>query len=161
MQLVVVHTCFRTPAFNTFFRLTMQSRAKPTEPRRDIVGVHALLKALGLRTYSGDQARAVFKSEAVKRLYKLGISALFGILCRDEGIVLDRDDPSLFEEELDKLLLEFGPQIWPQPGEGNRTHLHEARAGTAYNTDLWYPRDATMSVPKLLSSHVVLQLKFI
>jgi hypothetical protein len=65
------------------------------------------------------QSRVVFESEPVNRLQRLEISALFGILCRDEGIVLNRNDPLLLDEELDKLVLEFGPLIWPKPGESD------------------------------------------
>jgi hypothetical protein len=124
----------------------MQSPTAIMKPRSDVhVGVHALIRALGLRDYSNrGQSRVVFESEPVNRLYRLEISALFGILCRDEGIVLNRHDASLFDEELDELLLQFGPPIWPKPGEGDPSHLHEAQAGTAYNTDLWYPRDAAV-----------------
>jgi hypothetical protein len=116
-------------------------------PTHGNTGVHALLKALGLRTCNSTgqtQTRAVFESEPVNRLYKHEISALFGILCRDEGTVLDRNDPLLFDKDLDKLLLEFGPLVWPIPGEGDRKHLHEAQPGTPYDTDLLYPRDAAV-----------------
>jgi hypothetical protein len=123
----------------------MQSPAKPPKHKRD-TGVHAQLKALGLRTCNSEQqpARAVFEAEAVNRLYKHEISALFGILCRDQGTVLDRNDPLLFDKDLDKLLIEFGPLIWPRLGEGDRKHLHEAQAGTTYDTNLSYPRDAAV-----------------
>jgi hypothetical protein len=126
----------------------MQSSAELPTPRCH-TGVHALLKALGLRTCNSTEqtpTRAVFGSEPVNRLYKHEIPALFGILCRDEGTILDIDDPLLFDKDLDKLLLEFDPLIWPKPGEGDRNHLHEAQPGTPYDTDLWYPRDAAVLV---------------
>jgi hypothetical protein len=70
-------------------------------------GVHAQLESLGLQTYNdtsgGVVTRAIFKFEPVKRLYKSEIFALFGILIYDEAI-FDREDPKLFDEELEKLL---------------------------------------------------------
>jgi hypothetical protein len=108
--------------------------------------VHKQLAALGLRTYNSahSHSRATFKYEPIIRLYKLEIPSLFGILCRDEGSILQREDPNLFDKELDKLLEEYGPLIWPKPGEGDRDHLLEARMGSPYEQDLVYPRDTVM-----------------
>jgi hypothetical protein len=110
-------------------------------------GVHAQLESLGLQTYNdtsgGVVTRAIFKFEPVKRLYKIEISALFGILIRDEAI-LDREDPKLFDEELEKLLLEYGPVVWPVPGEGSRDHLCTAQMGTLYEADLVHPHDSAI-----------------
>ena len=109
-------------------------------------GVYAHIEALGLKTYNDRwrTARAKFKFLPVKRLYTLEIPHYFGILCRDEGTVLSRDDPTLFDQEFDKLLKEYGPLIWPQPHGRNRDHLCDAKAGTLYEADLTYPRDASM-----------------
>jgi hypothetical protein len=108
----------------------MQSPVDSTTPRRGVhLGVHAQLNALGM--CNKGQARVVLEFEPVSRLYK-EISALFGILCRDNGIALNRHDLRLFDKDLDQLLLEFGPIIWPQPGEGNRKHLFDVTLGTLY-----------------------------
>lgn len=109
--------------------------------------VHTEMECLGLRTYNTKTCatRAVFKHSGVLRLYKLELPSLFGVLLRDEGIIISREDPQLFDKELDKLLREeFGPLIWPEPSKGNREHLLEARFGTLYESDLIYPRDDTM-----------------
>jgi hypothetical protein len=82
----------------------------------------------------------------VIRLYREGLPSLFGILCRDEGSVLSRDDPTLLNAELDQLLQEYGPLIWPHPSEGSRDHLHAAQIGTLYETDFVYPRDASTHI---------------
>jgi hypothetical protein len=105
--------------------------------------VHAELQSLGLRSYT-TSARAVFKHEAVNRLYTEELPSLFRILVRDQGSTLDRDDPALFDQELDQLLREYGPLIWQ--GEGNRDHLLTARVGTSYESDLVYPRDSGVYV---------------
>lgn len=102
--------------------------------------MHAELQSLGLRSYTAS-ARAVFKHDAVNRLYREELPSLFRILVRDRGSTLDRDDPVLFDKELDQLLGEYGPLIWPGEGEGNRDHLLAAQAGTPYESDLVYPRD--------------------
>ncbi|KAH3981000.1 hypothetical protein HBH51_050050 [Parastagonospora nodorum] len=108
--------------------------------------VHAELQSLGLRSYN-TSARAVFKHEAVNRLYREELPSLFRILVRDQGSTLDRDDPALFDKDLDQLLREYGPLIWP--GEGNRDHLLTARVGTPYESDLVYPRDSTVLKSRL------------
>ncbi|KAH5023418.1 hypothetical protein HBI70_056750 [Parastagonospora nodorum] len=108
--------------------------------------VHAELQSLGLRSYT-TSARAVFKHEAVNRLYREELPSLFRILVRDQGSTLDRDDPALFDKELDQLLREYGPLIWP--GEGSRNHLLTARFGTPYESDLVYPRDSTVLKSRL------------
>ncbi|KAH7077600.1 hypothetical protein BKA63DRAFT_489165 [Paraphoma chrysanthemicola] len=109
-------------------------------------GVYAHIEALGLKTYNDRYrtARAKFNYLPVKRLYTLEIPHYFGILCRDGGTVLSRDDPTLFDQEFDQLLQEYGPLIWPQPHGRNREHLCDAKAGTLYEADLIYPRDASI-----------------
>ncbi|KAF2267959.1 hypothetical protein CC78DRAFT_613653 [Lojkania enalia] len=111
-------------------------------------GVIEHVEALGLRTFGKEVEdpriivkRPVFTNKAVLQLYKTEIPSLFGRLLRDEGASLDREDPSLFNSELDKLLVEFGPQIWPQPGRGDRSHLRKPAKGTLYPSNLVYPRD--------------------
>jgi len=110
--------------------------------------VHAELQSLGLRSYT-TSARAVFKHDAVNRLYREELPSLFRILVRDQGSTLDRDDPVLFDKELDQLLREYGPLIWPGEGEGNRDHLLTAKAGTPYESDLFYPRDTAVIKSRL------------
>jgi hypothetical protein len=112
------------------------------------MGVTELLESLGLRDYgnSNYQARAVFKFEPLLRLYRLEIPSLFGLLLRDEGISLDRADPNLFEADLDELLKEYGPLIWPSPGQGCRDHLLTPDEGSRYTSDLVYPKDNTVYV---------------
>jgi hypothetical protein len=121
----------------------MQPESKQVEKVRG--GVRTQLKRLGLRAHNAETytTRAVFKHNAVLRLYKLELPCLFGILPRDEGAILSRQDPQLLDKELEKLLEEFGPLIWPELGEGSREHLLDAQAGTLYESDLIYPRDCT------------------
>ena len=119
--------------------------SQPELPRlsRD-TGVHAQIERLGLQTYKASETRPtrpIFKYEPVIQFYKLEIPALFGILQRDG---LDREDPMLFDEDLDKLLQEYGPRIWPIHGEGSREHLRVAQPNTLYEADLVYPRDSAM-----------------
>jgi hypothetical protein len=118
--------------------------------------VHSALQGLGLRTYNTEPhiTRAVFKHDAVIRLYRDGLQSLFGILCRDERLGLSRDDPNLLNAELDQLLQEYGPLIWPHPSEGCRDHLHIAEIGTKYETDFVYPRDAATYVDRLRLTHL-------
>ncbi|KAH6616638.1 hypothetical protein C7974DRAFT_48612 [Boeremia exigua] len=107
------------------------------------LGVSDILESLGLKDQgtSGYQARAIFHYEPLLRLYKLEIPSLFGLLLRNEGTTLNRADPSLFQVELDKMLVEFGPLIWPSPGHGPRDHLLKPTEGSRYTSDLIYPRD--------------------
>jgi hypothetical protein len=121
----------------------MESELLPPKPPRS-TGVYTYLGSLGLRTYNKEphSSRAIFKHGAVLELYRLEILSLFGILLRDEGSILDRGDPKLFDKELDILLQSYGPRIWPKIGEGDRGHLLEPRAGTMYDSDIVYPRDA-------------------
>ncbi|KAF9697244.1 hypothetical protein EKO04_004786 [Ascochyta lentis] len=110
------------------------------------VRVSELLETLGLRNHStsGYQARPVFHYEPLLKLYKLEIPSLFGVLLRDEGVFLDRADPNLFDAELEDLLTELGPLIWPLPGQGLRDHLLNPVKGSRYPADLMYPRDSTL-----------------
>lgn len=110
------------------------------------IGVAEILESLGLKDHgtSGYQARAVFHYEPLLRLYKLEIPSLFGRLIRDEGIFLDRADPDLFQTELDELLTELGPLIWPLPGQGPRDHLLKPVAESRYTSDLVYLKDKDM-----------------
>lgn len=89
--------------------------------------------------------RPVFRYEPVFALSEIELPALFGQLLRDEhekNTVVNRNDPTLLDKELDQLLVEYGPLIWPQPGEGSRDHLREPQEGTQYLADLIYPRDS-------------------
>lgn len=103
------------------------------------------IESLGLQTYGKEKTvkRPIFKYEPLNKLYKNELPALFGLLLRDDGATLHRKDPNLFENELDGLLREYGPQIWPEPGHGSRAHLREAKQGTRYTIDVVYPRDST------------------
>jgi hypothetical protein len=85
--------------------------------------------------------RAIFRHDAVLRLYKLEIPHLFGILLRDEGSILSREDPKLLEEELETLLQTHGPRIWPKIVGGDRQHLLKPQAGTVYESKVVYPRN--------------------
>lgn len=107
------------------------------------MGVTEILEALGLKDYgtSGHRTRAVFHYEPLLKLYKLEIPSLFGRLLRDEGILLDRADPNLFQVELGELLAEFGPLIWPTPGQASRDHLLKPQKDSRYRSDIVYPRD--------------------
>lgn len=106
-------------------------------------GVAETLESLGLKDHgtSGYRARAVFHYEPLLRLYKLEIPSLFGRLMRDQGIFLDRADPDLFHTELEELLADLGPLIWPVPGQGPRDHLLMPVEGSRYTSDIVYPRD--------------------
>jgi hypothetical protein len=129
----------------------MQSRKKPAEIKRD-ASVHKKLERLGIRTYNNENpegarqvfTRPKFKDAVVARLYQENICYLFGVLCRDEGSILSREDPALFDGEFDSLLEEFGPLIWPVQGEGSRDHLLQPQANSMYERELVYPRDAAM-----------------
>ncbi|KAF2111724.1 hypothetical protein BDV96DRAFT_581664 [Lophiotrema nucula] len=119
-----------------------------------MVGVIDYIEALGLRTYGKELEdpkvlvrRPVFKHEDVLRLYRKEIPALFGQLLRDErdgGHTLNRDDPNLFDRELEVLLTELGPRIWPEPGKGDRSHLREPKRDSMYEMELSYPRDKSV-----------------
>lgn len=114
--------------------------------------VHEEIERLGLRVYNNNNSvstntRPVFKNADVLRLYRLEIPALFGILLRDEGSVLSREDPNLFDKELDKVLEEFGPLVWPvSGGEGSRDHLRVPQENTLYTKELIYPQDTAQYV---------------
>ncbi|EDU51283.1 hypothetical protein PtrSN002B_004993 [Pyrenophora tritici-repentis] len=108
------------------------------------------IESLGLQTFGKERTdptaqvrRPVFKHEALVKLYKTELPVLFGLLLRDDGVTLSRKDPNLFDNELDELLLGYGPQVWPKPGHGSREHLREAKEGTRYSFDVEYPRDKT------------------
>jgi hypothetical protein len=122
------------------------------------MGIHDEIEGLGLRVYNNNSSkstttRPVFKDADVLRLYRLEIPALFGILLRDEGSVLNREDPNLFDEELDKVLEEFGPLVWPMPGGGSRDHLRVPQEDTLYTKELFYPQDTAQYVLTVISIH--------
>jgi hypothetical protein len=117
--------------------------------------VYNVIEGLGLRVYNNSNptpTRPVFRNVAVLRLYRLEIPALFGMLLRDEGSALSREDPNLFDKELDKVLQEFGPLVWPVPGEGNRDHLRVPQDNTLYTMELIYPHDAAKYVHPLINA---------
>lgn len=111
-------------------------------------GVHSCLHSLGLQTYNpgNNQTRARFYFPPIIQLYRVEIPYLFGLLCRDDETTktLDRKDPKLFDKELDKILAEYGPRIWPEAVEGARDHLRSPQTGTLYSRNLFYPHDAAM-----------------
>lgn len=115
-------------------------------------GVHAHLELLGLQSLNEASGtftrRASFEYAPVLRLYRLEVPALFGILQRDG---LDRGDPNLLDVELDNLLEDVGPLIWPAPGDGSREHLRKPDRDTLYKVDLVYPRDGSMCVMRIQS----------
>lgn len=86
--------------------------------------------------------RPKFDHPAIKHLYKIEITHLFARLFLDDGKTLKRDDPLLFEKELDDLLAEYGPKIWPEIGKGDRSHLRQADEDSYYPADLVYPKNA-------------------
>lgn len=109
------------------------------------------IEALGLRTFGRELEnpkmvikRPVFLHKAVLQLYKIEIPALFGLLLRDEGISLERYDANLFDKELEDILRNLGPKIWPDPRIGKRDHLRQPKKGTLYHSELVYPRDEAM-----------------
>ncbi|KAF2473176.1 uncharacterized protein BDR25DRAFT_341326 [Lindgomyces ingoldianus] len=119
-------------------------------------GVIDYIEALGLRTFGKEVEdptvivkRPKFNNEYVRRLYKIELLALWGLLLRDEGTTLDRDDPDLFDEELDDVLEEYGPRIWPKSASANRSHLRTPHPGSLYPKELVYPRDK-----KVLKQHL-------
>lgn len=107
------------------------------------LGVTEIHESLGFKNHgnSSYRTRAVFHYEPLLRLYKLEIPSLFGRLMRDEGIFVERTDPDLFQTELEEVLTELGPLIWPDLGQGSRDHLLKPIEGTRYTSDLIYPRD--------------------
>lgn len=114
-------------------------------PRADR-GIHEYVELLGLQTYGHEEVkrRPVFRSKPVIELYKTELTLLFGLLHSDQGAAHDRNDPLLFDQELNTLLKTFGPQIWPELGQGSRGHLLKPQVGTLYTSDLVYPRDNAM-----------------
>jgi hypothetical protein len=123
----------------------MQPQPKPTRATGD-TGVHKEVERLGLRTHNRDSntTRPKFQNAAVIRMYRQEMNYLFAVLCVGEGSVLSRNDPQLFDKELNDLLKEFGPLIWPMPGEGSRDHLRQPQADTLYKEELVYPRDSAV-----------------
>ncbi|KAJ8112046.1 hypothetical protein OPT61_g5499 [Boeremia exigua] len=111
-------------------------------------GVFEILETLGFKHHSTSvtRRRAIFHYEPLLRLYHIEIPSLFGLLLRDEGIFLDRADPTLFQIELEQMLTELGPLIWPSHGRGRRDHLLQSTEGSRYTSDLVYPRDKDMLV---------------
>ncbi|KAJ4985676.1 hypothetical protein SVAN01_08851 [Stagonosporopsis vannaccii] len=114
-------------------------------------GVSEILETLGLKDNgsSGHRTRAVFHYEPLLKLYKFEIPSLFGRLLRDEGTVLDRTDLALFQLELSKLFEEYGPLVWPLPGQGPRDLLLKRDENSRYSSDLVYPRDKSVLVGHL------------
>lgn len=107
------------------------------------------VELLGLQSYgttpkSRKRPCPVFRYKPVIELYKIELPSLFGLLHRNEGPVHDRNDPRLFDKELETLLTIFGPQIWPEIGHGSREHLRKPQEDTLYTSDLVYPRDSAM-----------------
>jgi len=147
-----VPTATCTPTYTTKHEHTAMETPTKLPYVTRATGVYAHLEGLGLQTLNDSSAgvknRAIFTFQPVIRLYKLKIPALFGVLLRDEAI-LDRDDPKLFDDELETLLREFGPFVWSVPGEGSRDHLRTAQTGTLYVTDIIYPRDAAILKDRL------------
>jgi hypothetical protein len=125
--------------------MAVQPGLKAAAPPRD-ASVHKELERLGIRTYNEETSttRPKFKDAAVSRMYRQELCYLFDILCCDDGSVLDRTNPRLFDEELDSVLEEFGPLIWPMQGQGSRNHLRQPQGDSLYKEELVYPRDATM-----------------
>lgn len=103
--------------------------------------IYEVLERLGFRDYGSSKlkAQAVYQYEPLVNLYKFEIPSLFGRLLRDEDIFLDRADPELFDPELEELLQEYGPLIWPAPGQGRRDHLLFPQADSGYTSELIYP----------------------
>jgi hypothetical protein len=130
----------------------MQSKTK--QWKQALGSVYAESKSLGLRTYNVETytTRAVCKHNAVLRLYKSELPSLFGILLRNEGTILSRRDPQLFDKELEGIVQEFGPLISPEVGQGSREHLLDVQAGTLYESDLIYPRDCATWVSESCTS---------
>jgi hypothetical protein len=108
------------------------------------------IESLGIQTFGKEREnpnfvvrRIVLNYHPLLKLCRVELPVLFGRLLRDEGTVLDRYNPNLFDDELDSLLAEYGPLIWPDPGTGSRDHLRDPQKGTLYTSDLIYPRDLT------------------
>jgi hypothetical protein len=125
--------------------MAKQPHSKAIEPPRG-ASVHKELERLGIRTDNDETSttRPKFKDAAVSRMYREELCYLFDVFCCDEGSVLTRDDPQLFDTELNSLLEEFGPLVWPVPDGDNRDHLRQPQAESLYKEELVYPRDATM-----------------
>jgi hypothetical protein len=123
----------------------MESESPATKPPCG-KGVRVHLTSLDLQSYNKvpGATRAVFRHGAVLRLYKSEIPSNFGILLRDGGSILSRDDPKLFDEELETLLESYGPRIWPNIGGGDREHHLDPQPGTMYDSEIVYPRDKRM-----------------
>ena len=129
--------CFMPPTRT----LTFSDHCPEMPPPKE--SVSEVLKCLGFRDYGSSipQAHKVYHYSPLIDLYKYEIPSLFGRLLRDEGIFLDRTDPTLFEAELSELLENYGPLIWPVPGQGPRDHLLTPQADNLYPVELMYPRD--------------------
>jgi hypothetical protein len=121
-------------------------RARPSR-----LGPIDYVESLGLQTFGREREdpshivrKPIFTYEPVIALYKVELQALSGRFIRDkkQGTLLDRSSTNLFSEELDVLLANYGPLIWPEPGRGSRRHLREPQEGTRYPHDLIYPRDS-------------------
>ena len=110
-------------------------------PRKD--SVSEVLECLGFRDYgpSTPKAHKLYHYSQLVDLCKYEIPSLFGRLLRDEGLFLERTDTDLFEAELCELFEDYGPLIWPVPGQGPRDHLLTPKADSLYPVELIYPRD--------------------
>ncbi|KAF2500146.1 hypothetical protein BU16DRAFT_613943 [Lophium mytilinum] len=109
------------------------------KPRR---GVNECFEALGWRHFGKDEGvikRPKFNFKPLNDLYKTEIGNLFTKL---SASAVDRNDPKLFDKELDKILEKLGPPIWPnKPANVQRTHLRDPDPETLYRKHLIYPRD--------------------
>ncbi|OCL01958.1 hypothetical protein AOQ84DRAFT_369675 [Glonium stellatum] len=110
--------------------------------------VHACLEAAGLRTSGKHSAsdqetkmvhrKPKFDFKPVSDLYYNKVAYLSHKLS-EGGDVYDRLDRFLFDTELEQILKDSGPTIWPESTE--RQHLLVADPSTRYQRDLFYPQD--------------------
>ncbi|OAL49599.1 hypothetical protein IQ07DRAFT_644750 [Pyrenochaeta sp. DS3sAY3a] len=101
------------------------------------INLHTFIQRLGLRDYGITWQGYKFQHEAVKKLYRIELAALFAIKVQQK---LNRQEPDLFDQELNILLAHYGPQIWPT-GTANRDHLLQPTGDSSYPSQLEYPRD--------------------
>lgn len=108
------------------------------------MGVIDCIEALGLRICNLEDgasrvARPRFRHRPSAKLYKVKISGLFHKLDSDNEGKYTRSDPLLFDKELDLILAQFGPEIWPD--KEPRPHLRVPDATSRYDRNLYYPQD--------------------